>query len=147
MTSLEKRASRGLIIGVIWAAVFFSVFFVFTGVEAYPDSPRFIRTMMAAIVIVGVVAYLIFFFLYRECAKFDERERLIFIRAADLQLAAVILTVGGWSTALQHMYRDAGQVPTAYLFLIVVSMIMVAFIMQSLGLLFYSRHTEHIHKV
>jgi len=147
MTSLEKRALLGLIIGAIWAAAFLSVFFVFAGVETYLDSPRLIRTILAAIVVVGSVVYIIFYIFYRKSAKFDERDRLILIRAADLQLAGVILAVGSWSVALSQIYKDVGQVPVTYFYLIVVTMVMVSTIMQSIGILFWSRHTEYISKV
>lgn len=147
MTKLERRALFGSIVGVMWAAAFFAAFFALGGVEAPSDRPFFIRNLPVGILVLGTAAYVLFYVSYRQCALADERDRMIFIRVADLQLAAVILTVGAWSVALQSTFREAGQMPVGYLFLVVPSMLMVAFIAQSLGILFYSRHTEHIHKL
>ncbi len=147
MTRLERRALFGSIVGVVWAAVFFVAFFALGGVEAPSDRPFHIRTLPTAILVLGTAAYVLFYVSYRQCAEFDERDRMILIRVADLQLAAVILTVGAWSATLQSVYRDVGQMPVAYLFLVVASMLMVAFTAQSLGILFYSRHTEQLHKL
>ena len=146
MISLEKRALYGLIIGVTWAIIFFTVFLSLGGINTYGDNGT-LRTVTAVIVTVGALSYLIVYISYRQSAKADERDRLVLIRAADVQLAATILTVGGWCTALGLIYKSEGQISTAYLFLIVVSMIISGMIVQALAILFWSRNTEYLNKV
>ena len=144
MTSLEKRALFGLTIGIIWAAVFFGVFFTMGGVSSKDDV---FRNIMSLIVLVGSVSYVIVYISYRKSAKADERDRLILIRASDIELTSLFFTVGGWCVALALIYKSEGQISVGYLFLIVISMVIAGMIMQALGILFWSKNTEHLNKV
>ena len=146
MTSLEKRALYGLLIGVLWAVIFFTLFFTLGGVSTYGDKYAE-RNIMSVIVVAGSISYIIVYISYRKCAKADERDRLILIRASDIQLAATIFTVVGWCTALGLIYKSQGQISIGYLFLIVISMVIAGMIMQALGILFWSRNTEYLNKV
>ncbi len=143
MTTLEKRALWGLIIGAVYAVVFFTVYFALGGV----NNPEVSGRSTTAIVVIGSTLYLYLYISYRRCAKADERDRLIFIRATDTQLLATILTVGGWCAALGEINKSQGQIATGYLYLIVISMVLAGMIMQAAGILFWSRHTEHLNKV
>ena len=144
MSTLEKRALWGLIIGVVWAVVFFSVFFALGGVEVPRENTKGIT---GAIVVTGTICHVIMYISYRKCAKADERDRLILLRAADMQLGAIILTVGGWCAALGQIYKSQGHLDTGYLYLIVVSMVIVSMIIQAAGILFWSRRTEYLDKI
>lgn len=142
MSTLEKRAMWGLIIGVVWAVVFFTVFFTLGGIETYSESFKSIKT---AIVVIGAVFFIIMDTSYRRCAKADERDKLILMRASGMVLTATILTVGAWCVALQLIYNE--QLATGYLYLIIISMAIVGMIMQAAGILFWSRHNEYLDKV
>lgn len=144
MTPLEKRALYGLVIGVVWVIAFFGVFVMLGGVSAFIED-RVFRIIMAGIAVVGSTAHLAIHITYRKSGMVDERDRLIMIRASDIQLASVILAVGAWSFALSLIYKDEGQIPVVFLFLIVISMVMASMLGQAISILL-SRLTEYLTK-
>lgn len=91
------------------------------GVSAFGEDEVF-RRIMAGIAVVGSTAYLVMYITYRKSGMIDERDRLIMIRASDIQLTSVILAVGAWSFALSLIYKDEGQISVVFLFLIVITM-------------------------
>ena len=143
MTPLEKRALYGLITGVIWVIAFFGVFVMLGGVSAFIED-RVFRIIMAGIAVVGSVAFVIVYITYKKSGRVDERDRLIMIRASDIQLMSVILAVGAWCAALALIYKDEG-VPVVFLFLIVITMVMASMLGQAIGIL-SSRLTEYLTK-
>lgn len=144
MTPLEKRALYGLVIGVVWAITFFGVFVMLGGVSAFIED-EVLRGIMGGIAVVGGTAYAIVHITYRKSGLVDERDRLVMIRASDIQLMSVFFAAGAWGVPLALIYKDEG-IPVVFLFLMVISMGMVSMLAQAIGILFLSRRTEYLTK-
>ena len=142
MAPLQKRALYGLIFGVVWAVAIIVVFIMRGGVNAFNADVGF-RLIVDGLWIGGLVVYLILFrTIMRKSGQFDERDRLIMDRAPRVQWMAVIIALVVWMIVLSAAYRDAGQVPVIFLFLIFMSSLIVSMIAQSVGILIGYRRME-----
>ena len=135
MAPLQKRALYGLVIGVVWVIAFFTVFIMNDGISTFHEDRGF-RLIMDGIAVVGAVAYFILISItFKKSSQLDERDWLILNRAMGVQLTAVIFSVGAWCAVLTLSYRDEGQIPLVFLFLIVMAMVMVSMLAQSIMML------------
>lgn len=142
MAPLQKRALYGLIFGVAWAIAIIIVFIVRGGVGAFNEDSSF-RFIVYGLWIGGLVVYLILFrTIMGKPEKFDERDKLIMDRSPRVQWMAVIISLVVWMITLSEIYREVGQVPVVFLFLIFMSSLIVSMIAQSVGILVGYRRME-----
>ena len=135
MAPLQKRAWYGLVIGVVMVITIIVVFITKGGVTAYTEDLS-MRAILAALLIGGLVAYLIVMDLtLRKPGQVDERDRLIMGRAPNVQLWAVFISLAVWSIALTEIYWDEGQIPVIFPYLILMSLFIVNVLSQSIGIL------------
>ena len=135
MAPLQRRAFYGLIIGFVWIVAIIVVFVLKGGVGAFNEDQGF-RLIIDGLWIGGLVAYLILFeTVLNRPGRVDERDRLILNKAPRFQWLAVIFSLVAWVIALSESYRDEGQVPVVFLYLIFMSVLIVSMIGQAIGIL------------
>jgi hypothetical protein len=135
MAPLQKRACYSLIIGVTLAAVLAAVFILKGGISTFESDQGF-RIIIDLLWIGILVLNLILINLtLRKPRTVDERDRLIMDRAPRIQWLAVVLTMVTWTIALNEIYRPTGQIPTVFLYIIFMSVLIAGTIGQSLGIL------------
>ena len=84
----------------------------------------------------GLVANLVIVNLaLRKPGIVDERDRVVLDRAPRIQWLAVVFTLVAWTIILTEAYHATGLVPTAFLFVIFMSVLIVSTLAQSLGIL------------
>ena len=143
MAPLQKRACFGLVFGVIWAVALIVVFIVKGGVEAFNSDSSF-RLIVDALWIAGLIVYLILFMsIVRSPQQVDERDRLIMDRAPRVQNIAIIFALVAWTIALNEVYHGTGHIPSVYLYIIFMSVLIVSQLAQSLGILIGYWRMEH----
>ena len=135
MAPLQKRALYGLIFGIAWAVAIIVVFIMRGGVNAFNVDVEF-RLIVDGLWVGGLVVYLVLFrTIIGRQGKFDERDKLILDRSPKVQWMAVIVALVVWVIALSQAYHDVGHVPVVFLFLILISSLIVSSIAQSVGIL------------
>ena len=135
MAPLQKRALYSFIIGLVLTIALVAVLVARGGVTAL-ESDLSLRLIMYAVLIGVPLVYLILVYLtIRKPTQFDERDRLIIEKSSRAQWLAVIFTLVAWTIALTEVYRDQGQVPIAFLNLILWSTLIIGTLAQSLGIL------------
>jgi hypothetical protein len=140
MAPMQKRAWWGLIIGLVFAVAFVLVFFLMGGIETFDEDVNF-RLIIDALLIAALVANLVIVNMpLRKPGMADERDRRIISWAPRVQWLAVIFTLVAWTIGLTEYYRDTGLVPSVYLFVVFMSVLVVGTLGQSLGIIIgYSR--------
>jgi hypothetical protein len=138
MTPQQKRAWYGLAIGIVWALALVAVF-VIKGATTF-DEDAGMRVMVYALFIAGVVAYVAMLYITgwrmrKEGVIMDERDRLILRKVPVYQMFAVLFTLAGWAVALNEAYRDEGQVPVVFVWIMFYSAIIVNIVFASAGTL------------
>jgi predicted membrane protein len=135
MAPLQKRAWWGLGTGLGFGIAFTLVFILMGGIQTF-DEDRTFRIIIDALMIGSLVANLVIVNLplHRQ-GIVDERDRLIADRAPLIQWLAVIVTLVAWTIALNEVYRETGLIPTVFLYVIFMSVIIVSPLGQSLGIL------------
>jgi hypothetical protein len=138
MTPQQKRAWYGLAIGIVWALALVAVF-VIKGATTF-DEDAGMRVMVYALFIAGVVAYVAMLYvtgwrMRKEGVIMDERDRLILRKVPVYQMFAVLFTLAGWAVALNEAYRDEGQVPVVFVWIMFYSAIIVNIVFASAGTL------------
>jgi hypothetical protein len=148
MAPLQKRAWWGLITGLIFALAFALVFVLMGGIETF-DSDQTFRIIIDVLWIGGLVANLVIVNLaLRRPELVDERDRLIADRAPRIQWLALIFTIVAWTIALTEVYHDTGQVPTVFLYVIMMSVLIVSTLAQCLGIIIgYWRMDNNAHDI
>jgi hypothetical protein len=135
MAPLQKRALWGLIIGLAFAVAFTLVFVLMGGIDTFDKDQNF-RIIIDVLWIGGLVANLIIINLtLRKPGMVDERDKLILERAPRVQWLAVIITLVAWTVALPEYYHDTGLVPSVFLYVVFMSVLIVSTLAQSLGIL------------
>ena len=135
MAPLQKRAWYGLAIGVVFAIALLLVFLMKGGISTFNEDQGF-RIIINVLWIGGLVANLVIVNLaLRKPKLVDERDRLIMDRAPRVQWLAVVFSLVAWTIALTEVYWDAGQIPVIFLYLILMSILIVSTLAQSLGIL------------
>ena len=142
MAPLQKRALYGLIFGIAWAVAIIVVFIMRGGVNAFNVDVEF-RLIVDGLWVGGLVVYLVLFrTIIGRRGKFDERDKLILDRSPKVQWMAVIVALVVWVIALSQAYHDVGHVPVVFLFLILISSLIVSSIAQSVDILIGYRRME-----
>ncbi len=138
MTPQQKRAWYGLAIGVVWTAAIVAVFVV-KGATGF-DEDAGMRATVYGLFIAGVLAYVAMLYvtgwrMRREGVIMDERDRLILRKVPVYQMFAVLFTLAGWAIALEEVYRDEGQVPVVFVWIMFYSAIIANIVFASAGTL------------
>lgn len=138
MTPQQKRAWYGLAIGIVWTAAMVAVFVV-KGATAF-DQEAGMRAMVYGLFIAGVLAYVAMLYITgwrmrREGPIMDERDRVILRKVPVYQMFAVLFTLAGWAVALEEVYRDEGQVPVVFVWIMLYSAIIANIVFASAGTL------------
>jgi uncharacterized membrane protein len=134
MAPLQKRALLTFLIGLVLAVTLLVVLLLAGDVTAFDrvESIRWV-TYMA---LIGVpLTYLVLIDIgLRKPTQLDERDKLIILRAGKVQWLAVVFSLAAWMIALTEIYRAEGHVPTVYLSLIFMSILIISVLAQSLGI-------------
>src|SRR5512136_3397503 len=128
MTPQQKRAWYGLAIGIVWSLALVAVF-VAKGATAF-DKDAGMRFTVYALFIAGVLAYVAMLYITgwrmrKEGVLVDERDRLILRKVPVYQMFAVLFTLAGWAIALNEIYREEGQIPVVFVWIMFYSAIIV----------------------
>ena len=135
MAPLQKRAWYGLAIGILFAIALLLVFILKGGIDSFNEDQGF-RIIVDILWIGGLIANLVIVNLaFRKPGLVDERDRLIIDRAPRVQWLAVVFSLVIWMIALTEIYRDTGQIPAIFLYLIFMSILIVSTLAQSAGIL------------
>jgi len=135
MATLQKRAWWGLGTGLVFAAAFTLVFILMGGIETFDEDQTF-RIIIDVLWVGGLIANLVIVNLtLRKPGMVDERDRLILDRAPRIQWLAVIFTLVAWTISLTEVYHDTGLIPSVFLFVIFMSVLIVSTLAQCLGIL------------
>jgi hypothetical protein len=135
MAPLQKRAWWGLAIGVVFAAAFTLVFILKGGIETFDRDQNF-RIIIDVLWVGGLIANLVIVNLaLLRPGLVDERDRLILERSPRIQWLAVVFTLVAWVIVLTESYHDTGMMPTVFLFVIFMSVLIVSTLAQSAGII------------
>ena len=135
MTPLQKRAWWGLATGLVFAAAFLLVFIFKGGIKTFDEDQGF-RIIIDVLWVGGLIANLAIVNLaFRKPGMVDERDRLIIDRAPRIQWLAVVFSLVAWMIILTEAYRDTGQIPVIFLYVIFMSILIVSTLAQSAGIL------------
>jgi hypothetical protein len=135
MAPLQKRAWWGLAIGLVFAIAFVLVFVLMGGIDTFDEDQGF-RIIIDVLWVGGLVANLAIVNLaLRKPGMVDERDRMILDRAPRIQWLAVVFTLAAWVIALTEVYHETGQIPSVFMFVIFMSVLIVSTLAQSLGII------------
>lgn len=135
MTPLQKRAWWGLAIGLAFAIAFTLVFILKGGIATFDEDQNF-RIIIDVLWVGGLIANLVIVNMsLRKPGMVDERDRLVLDRAPRIQWLAVVFTMVAWTIILTEVYHATRLLPTAFLFVIFMSVLIVSTLAQSLGIL------------
>jgi hypothetical protein len=134
MAPLQQRALYGLLFGIVWAIALALVFVVMGGANAFNEDANF-RLIIDIIWIGGLILYWILFQTLRRPTQFDERDKEVMEWSSRAQWITVILSMVAWIVALSEAYRDEGQVPVIFLYLVFIFTLAASSIAQSVGVL------------
>jgi hypothetical protein len=138
MTPQQKRAWYGLAIGIVWSLALVVVF-VIKGATAF-DKEAGMRAIVYLLFIAGVLAYVAMLYITgwrmrREGVLMDERDRVILRKVPVYQMFAVLFALAGWAIALNEVYREEGQIPVVFVWIMFYSAIIVNMVFASAGTL------------
>ena len=135
MAPLQKRALYSFVIGLVLTIGLIAVFVAQGDITAFERDLN-LRLITYAVLIGVPLIYLILVNLtLRKPTQVDERDRLIIERSSRAQWLAVIFSLVVWTIALTEIYQDQGQVPIAFLNLMLWSTLIISALAQSLGIL------------
>ena len=135
MAPLQKRAWWGLVLGLAFGLAFIIVFFSMGGIEQF-DEDRNFRIIIDILAIAALVVNLFTLNIsLRRPGMVDERDLKIIGWAPRVQWLAVIFTLAAWTIGLTVYYDTTGQVPSAFLFIIMLSVLVISTLAQSLGII------------
>jgi hypothetical protein len=135
MTPLQKRAWWGLAVGLVFALAFLLVFIFKGGIRTFDEDQEF-RIIIDILWIGGLIANLVIVNLtLRKPGMVDERDRLIMDRAPRIQWLAVVFSLVVWTIALTEVYHETKLVPSVFLYVIFMSVLIISTLAQSLGIL------------
>jgi hypothetical protein len=135
MAPMQKRAWWGLGLGAAFAAAFIAVFFAMGGVDEFDSNASFriivdifaIGALAVNLVVVNVPL--------RKPGMADERDLRIIERAPRVQWLAVIFALVGWTVGLTEIYHETRLIPSVYLYVMFLSVLIVSTLAQCLGIL------------
>jgi hypothetical protein len=136
MTRHQKRAWCDLALSIVWSVTLLPMFII-RGNDAFHDPG--VTRLTLFILIAGGLAFWGVSYLTRpkpgEQVETDERDRLIMSKASKYQHAGVYLNVCLWAIWLWTSYEDEGQVPVMFMWLILLSTMLVSALFRSAGIL------------
>ena len=135
MTPIQKRAWCGLAIGLVFGVAFIIVFFTMGGIKKFDEDQSFRITIDALAIAALVINLIIVNMPLRKRNMTDERDLRIIEWAPRVQWLAVIFTLVAWTIGLSLLYNDTDLVPSAFLFIIMLSVLVVSTLAQSIGIL------------
>ena len=105
------------------------------GIETF-DADQTFRIIIDVLWVGGLVANLIILNLaLRKPGMVDERDKMILDRAPRIQWIAVVFTLAAWVIALNEVYQATDLVPAVYLYVMLMSVLIVSTLAQCLGIL------------
>jgi hypothetical protein len=135
MAPMQKRAWWGLGVGLAFAIAYFIVFFTMGGVAKF-DSDTSYRLIIDALAIGALIVNLVVVNVpMRRRDMADERDIKVIDWAPRVQWLAVIFTLVAWTIGLTERYHATGLVPSVYLYVVFLSVLLVSTIAQSAGIL------------
>jgi len=134
MAPLQKRAWWGLGVGLVFTVAFVLVFVLMGGIETF-DTDQGFRIIINVLWVGGLVAHLVIMDFTLRKAMVDERDKAILGRAPRIQWIAVVFTLVVWVIALNEAYQATSLIPALYLYMILMSVFIVSWLAQSLGIL------------
>jgi len=135
MAPLQKRAWWGLATGLAFAAAFTLVFILKGGIRTFDEDQGF-RIIVNVLWIGGIAANMVIVNLaLRKPGLADERDRLIMDQAPRVQWPAVVVTLAVWMITLTEVYSNTGQIPSVFMYVIFMSVLIVSTLAQSLGII------------
>ena len=135
MAPLQKRAWWGLVIGLALGIALLLVFFLGGGIDKFNKDPDFRIVIDALAVAALVVNLVIFSILMKKPGMTDERDTKILTWAPFVQWLAVIFVLAAWTIGLTVYYNATDQMPVEFLFIIMLSVLVISTVAQSLGIL------------
>jgi hypothetical protein len=135
MAPMQKRAWWGLALGGAFAVAFAVVFAAMGGIEEFDRNAGFRLTIDALMLGALVVNLVIVNIPIRNRGLADERDIAIFDRAPRVQWLAVIVTLVGWTIGLTEAYHGTRLVPSVWLYVVFMSVLIMGTLAQSLGIL------------
>ena len=135
MTAIQKRAWWGLTLGLAFGLAFIIVFFSMGGIEKF-DEDRNFRIIIDVLAIGALIVNLVIINVpLRKRNVADERDLQIIGWAPRVQWLFAIFTLAAWTIGLTLYYDTTGQVPTAFLFIVMLSVLVISTLAQSLGII------------
>ena len=135
MTTMQKRAWWGLSLGLAFGLAFIIVFFSMGGIDKF-DEDRNFRIIIDVLAIGALIINLIIINVpLRKRGMVDERDLRIIGWAPRVQWLFVIFTLAAWTIGLTVYYDTSGQVPSAFLFIVMLSVLVISTLAQSLGII------------
>ena len=135
MAPLQKRAWYSLTIGIIFTIAIIAVFIVKGGISTFNEDQSY-RAIVNVLWIGALLASLFMAgFTFRKPGQLDERDKLIMLKAQNIQLLAIMFLLVVWVIAVPEIYHAEGQIPVAFLYLIFISVLLVITLSQSIGVL------------
>jgi hypothetical protein len=142
MAPLQKRAWWGLGVGLAFGIASALVFILMGGISAFDEDAGF-RAVIDVLWIGGLIANLVIINLtLRKKDMVDERDRLVMDRAPRVQWLAVIFTLVAWTIALPEVYHTTRLVPSVYLYVVFMSVLIAGTIAYSLGIIIGYRRLD-----
>jgi hypothetical protein len=135
MAPMQKRAWWGLALGGAFAVAFAVVFAAMGGIEEFDRNAGFRLTIDALMLGALVVNLVVVNIPIRNRGLADERDIAIFDRAPRVQWLAVIVTLVGWTIGLTEAYHGTRLVPSVWLYVVFMSVLIMGTLAQSLGIL------------
>ncbi len=135
MAPLQKRALYSFATGLVLAIALIAVLVAQGDITAFDKDPNLRMVMYAVLVGVPLVYLILVNLTLRKPNQVDERDRAIIERSSRAQWLAVIFSLVAWTITLTEIYRNEGQVPIAFLNLILMSTLIISTLAQSLGIL------------
>jgi hypothetical protein len=134
MAPLQKRALYSLIIGLILAAGLIAVFTI-KGIDTLNGESGYRFIIYALWIGVPLVYGILVNMTMRKPTQVDERDRRIIEQSARTQLLGIIFSLAAWTIILTEVYHDAGEIPTIFVTIIFISVLVISTLAQSLGIL------------
>lgn len=134
MTPLQKRAWWGLALGLAMTTAIVSVIAWYGPTVYFEDDD--LRLVVIALIFGVLAGYLYVIVPMARTGGLDERDRRIMTIAPQVQAAAGLVTVAGWSVALTESFRGQDGIPTDYMYLLFWSLFVAHMLAHSAGILF-----------
>jgi len=132
---MQKRAWWGLSLGAAFAVAFAIAFVAWGGIETFDQNTAFRLTVDALMLAALAVNLVLVNIPIRNRRLADERDIAVFDRAPKFQWLAIIFTLVGWTIGLTEAYHDNGLVPSVWLYVIFMSVMIIGTVAKSLGII------------